>query len=114
MVVMLWVSATRSFLIQGLWTTSGVIDFGDAMLGDLYYELAALHLDLFAGDKRLLTDFLEAYGLTPETDFPYRAMITALMHQFDVFGSLFAYQPSLAEVKTLEELAACLWDVRNE
>jgi hygromycin-B 7''-O-kinase len=39
-----------------------LIDFGDAMVGDLHYELAALHLDLFDCDKRLLRQFLDHYG----------------------------------------------------
>ena len=48
-----------------LWTSLAIIDFGDARIGDIYTELNALHLDLFARDKRLLSAFLDAYGMDP-------------------------------------------------
>jgi len=33
----------------GRWKSLALIDFGDAMIGNQYYELVALHLDLFRG-----------------------------------------------------------------
>jgi Ser/Thr protein kinase RdoA (MazF antagonist) len=93
------------------WTTRAVIDFGDAMLSNLYYDLAALHLDLFDCDKRLLAAFLEAYGLLPDPDFARKAMATSLLHQFDVYAHLFAWKPELQQVHTLDELAKQLWEV---
>ena len=53
------------------------------MTGDLLYELAALHLDLFAGDPRLLAAFLDAYGLpaAQRADLPRKALATALLHR---------------------------------
>lgn len=100
-------------LENGTWKTRGIIDFGDALRGNIFYELAALHLDLFAGDRRLLAAFLETYRLSPEDrqDFPRKAMSMALMHQFDIFAPLFARQPRLTEIRTLEELAVHLWEV---
>jgi hypothetical protein len=92
------------------WKTLAVIDFGDAMLGNIFYELAALHLDLFDCDKRLLAVFLKAYGLSPDRDFVRKAMVTSLLHQFDVFGPLFEWKPQLREVCTLEEFADLLWN----
>jgi hygromycin-B 7''-O-kinase len=106
---------TRDHLLgqveAGRWITQALIDFGDAMQGNIYYELAALHLDLFGCDKRLLAAFLEAYGLDPDPDFPRRAMATALLHQFDVLGPLFEHRQELREIQSLDALAACLWDV---
>jgi hygromycin-B 7''-O-kinase len=99
---------------SGRWETLGVIDFGDAMLGNLYYELAALYLDLFDCDKRLLAAFLQAYGLSPDPDFVRKAMVTSLLHQFDIYASLFAWKPKLQEARTLEELADRLWKMDSK
>jgi aminoglycoside/choline kinase family phosphotransferase len=90
-----------------------VIDFGDAMLGNIFYELSALHLDLFACDKSLLKAFLQAYGLPPDRDFVRKAMVTSLLHQFDVYGHLFAWKPSLQKSSTLDEFAERLWNINE-
>jgi hygromycin-B 7''-O-kinase len=95
----------------GHFSLLGVIDFGDAMLGNIYYELAALHLDLFDCDKRLLAEFLQAYGLPPDRDFVRKGMTTSLLHQFDVYGPLFSWKPELRAAQTLDELANRLWKV---
>jgi len=98
---------------DGYWATLAVIDFGDAMLGNIYYELAALQLDLFDCDKRLLSAFLQAYGLPPAKDFVRMAMVTSLLHQFDLYASLFACKPELQESSTLDELAERIWNVND-
>ncbi len=98
----------------GRWTTLGLIDFGDAMTGSLFYELVALHLDLFRGDKRLLRAFLDAYGLDKSLyrDFAARAMSATLLHRFDVLVLVFQDPgPQVREISSLEELASLLWDV---
>jgi hygromycin-B 7''-O-kinase len=105
-------------LEEGRWTTLGLIDFGDAMVGDIYYELAALHIDLFHCDQRLLYAFLEAYGFNEELrqSLPIRAMNAALLHRFAefIFLYLFMLQPGLREARSLEELAFNLWVGRAE
>jgi Ser/Thr protein kinase RdoA (MazF antagonist) len=98
-------------VIDGHWQTRAVIDFGDAMFGNLYYELAALHLDLFDCDKRLLKAFLDSYGLEADRDFACRAMTTTLLHQFDVYGHLFTWKPDLKEAASLDVLAEKLWQL---
>ena len=62
---------------------------GDAMIGNLYYELAAMHLDLFKGDRRLLAAYLDSYGLDEAArhSLPRRAMSMALL----VGAGLFAH-----------------------
>jgi aminoglycoside/choline kinase family phosphotransferase len=101
-------------LENGHWTTLAVIDFGDAMAGNVFYELTALHFDLFDCDKRLLAVFLKAYGMSADDrkEFVGKAMSTALMHQFDVFGPLFEWKSELRQFHTLEDLANQLWNVR--
>jgi aminoglycoside phosphotransferase (APT) family kinase protein len=93
------------------WQTRTLIDFGDARVGDLLYELAALHLDLFQLDTRLLGTFLSAYGgpLAVQTDFPRRALSTALLHEFDVFAGLSRRHPGIKEARSLAELAELIW-----
>ena len=95
----------------GEWTTLGLIDFGDGRIGSLYYELAALHLDFFQGDGRLLAAFLDAYpSKWPQDEaFGRRALTAALLHQFDVLGPLWSRKFSQHPPKSLSELAVRLW-----
>jgi hypothetical protein len=98
------------------WTTLGLIDFGDAMTGSLFYELVALHLDLFRSDKRLLRAFLEAYAPPAWllTNFARRAMTATLLHRFDVLVLVFREpRRRVQAVASLEELARALWDLNE-
>ena len=97
-------------IVDGHWQTRAIIDFGDAMVGSVYYDLVALHLDLFRGDKRLLANYLDAYGLAPaaRTEFARRAMTATLLHRFDVL-SLATHQTATA--RSLDELATLLWQI---
>ncbi|OGN89565.1 MAG: hypothetical protein A2Y88_12920 [Chloroflexi bacterium RBG_13_48_10] len=95
---------------EGEWQTLAVIDWGDAMTGNLLYELVALHLDLFHSDKNLLRACLEAYGLSRfyKHDFPRKAFSMVLLHQFPMPAEIYA--PFL-EVKSLHELAERLFAI---
>ena len=97
---------------DGRWITHALIDFGDAMVGGLEYELVALHLGMFRADKRLLAAFLDGYGLDPEqrVALPRRAMTATLLHQFNVLGESLEQHPELGQSATLDELATRLWD----
>lgn len=86
----------------------GIIDWGDAMVTDPYYELGALHLGAFQVDRRALQAFLAGYGWPARTDFPTRAMSAALRHQFDLFAEL-PDRFRLDQFDTLPGLAAALW-----
>lgn len=105
---------TRDHLLgevrNGQWNTRALIDFGDAMTGDLLYELTALHLDIFRADRRLLAAFLDAYGFSGynRADFPRRAMSTALLHQWDVFGNL---PEDMLRLSSLDDLANAIWQI---
>ncbi|KTC69397.1 Phosphotransferase enzyme family protein [Legionella birminghamensis] len=47
---------------DGTWHITGLIDFGDAMLGHYKYDLLGPGAFLIQGDKELLQTFLRAYG----------------------------------------------------
>ena len=96
----------------GHWVMQGLIDFGDAMVGDPAYELIPLHLDAFRCDKRLLDAYLDAYGVSA-ADRPallQKAMSLSLLFQFNIFTSVFQRYPQAAQVQTLAELADLLWN----
>ncbi len=96
---------------------AGIIDWGDAALADPHYELAKLHLDLFAGDKALLRAFLEASGWQAAPDFAPRALAFALRRQaqglmqhptMDVFHKL-PQLPAAKGAASLRQLAMRLF-----
>lgn len=94
------------------WEIHGVIDWGDAQVGDRFYELPALHLGLFHGDKAMLAAFLESYGWV---DYRYdafvrRAMTMTLLHEFNVLSKAFA-MVDLGEMESLDQLANAIWRV---
>jgi hygromycin-B 7''-O-kinase len=97
--------------IGGAWRPSGIIDFGDAIVGDRMYELVALHLGLFDADKRLLRAFFDAYGfdMGPRRDFARRAMAMTLLFPFDTLGEVIENWPDAAAAASLDELAELLW-----
>lgn len=97
--------------VNGRWRATGLIDFGDAMSGSIYYELAALHMDGLSARSDLLRAFLDAYPLDLRADplFARKALGTALLHRFNVFAGL----PGLEGIGSLEELAERIWGDKN-
>jgi hygromycin-B 7''-O-kinase len=98
---------------DGHWRPTGIIDFGDARVGDPAYDLPALHMGLFHADKHLLRACLTAYGEVAAWDDRWirRAMSMTLLHQFDMLPDLFRDVPAARRVASLEELATLIWDV---
>ena len=88
----------------------GIVDWGDALLADPYYELPALHLHTFGRSKRLLELFLEGYGWEVGADFARRAMSMTLLHEFNPLGG-WGTPIDVSGVATLAELAELLWEV---
>ncbi len=97
--------------VNGCWQPNGVIDFGDARVGDRMYELVALHLGLFHCDGRRLRTFLDTYGFDEalQRDFVWRAMSMTLLFEFNVCSHIFKHIPAAGSVSTLEELADLVW-----
>jgi aminoglycoside phosphotransferase (APT) family kinase protein len=88
---------------------TGIIDWGNAMAADPYYELPALHLHTFHGDTLLLEQFLHGYGWQRPSDFARRAMSMTLLHEFNVLSGV-SRNIDLASVASLEDLADTLWN----
>jgi Ser/Thr protein kinase RdoA (MazF antagonist) len=86
----------------------GVIDWGDAILADPYYDLPALHLLTFRADKELLRAFIAGYGWDVGPDFAHRAMSLTLVHEFNPLGGV-RDTVDFAAHATLDELARTLW-----
>ncbi len=95
------------------WQPEVLIDFGDAMVGDPAYELVALHMDLFQFDKRLLAEFLDAYGWPGSTgeSFARKAMSLALLHRFGDLEDLVERFPEATHAQSLDELALWIWNL---
>jgi hypothetical protein len=92
------------------WDSLAIIDWGDARVGNVLYELVALHMDLFQADKHMLRICLEHYGLPDfyQQDFPRKALCMLLLHQFPMSAQAYAAH---RDAQTLYELAEGLFRV---
>lgn len=115
----------------GRWKISGLIDFGDARFGDPFYELCALHTNLFLCDREALANLVLGYVAATDItytqsenwkglmrpDFVYRAMVYLLLYEFNQFQNLkkqrgiFVRNPGYKELPNLEELAEKIWSI---
>ncbi len=97
------------------WCLTGLIDFGDAWVGDWMYELVALHLSVFQLDQQLLQTFLTAYTSNDvmHERFVERAMVATLLFEFNAFGTIAEHRPAALAVATLEELANVVWRIAD-
>src|SRR5215813_1761040 len=86
----------------------GLIDWGDALIADPYYELVAVYFDAFGGQRPLLTEFLRGYGWDRADDFGRRALQGVLEFQFDALSRI-SEMADLTEVKDLGQLAERLF-----
>jgi hypothetical protein len=90
------------------WESLAIIDWGDARMGNILYELVAVHVDLFLADTHLLRTCLETYGLSDfyRQDFARKALCMVLLHQFPM--PAWIYAPYM-QVQNLNELAQGLF-----
>ncbi|STX51489.1 Aminoglycoside phosphotransferase [Legionella busanensis] len=96
--------------IEGAWHISGLIDFGDAMLGHYKYDLLGPGAFLIQGDKELLNAFLTAYGfLSHELNENLSHELTALMllHKYsnlEIQVRIANWKNKISSLKKLEDL----------
>jgi aminoglycoside phosphotransferase (APT) family kinase protein len=83
---------------------AGLIDWGDAITADPYYELVAVYFDAFGGRRQLLAEFLRGYGWDRADDFGRRALQGVLEFQFDAISRI-SEMVDLTKVKDLAQLA---------
>lgn len=98
--------------IKGVWHISGLIDFGDAMLGLPQYDLLGPGAFLIQGDKHLLREFLMAYGygenqFTPELS--HQLMALMLLHQYSNLSVQIRIADWENKVASIEELEQLVW-----
>jgi hypothetical protein len=102
--------ASKQARSSSSWESLAIIDWGDSRLGNILYELVALHVDLFRGDKRLLGMCLEAYELPGFylQDFAKKALSMVMLHQFPMPAAFYA---PYADVPSLQSLADGLFGI---
>ena len=83
---------------------AGLIDWGDALVADPYYELVAVYLDALSGSHDLLERYVDGYGWTRDDNFALRALQGVLEHQFNAISRV-RDVVDLGQIKTLDELA---------
>jgi hygromycin-B 7''-O-kinase len=95
----------------GAWAVSGLLDFGDAMVGHALYEFAAPGVFLTSGDPALQRALLRGYGfaaadVTPEL--LLRLTGYALLHRFGQLAEILRVAPGTPP-RDVDELHARLW-----
>jgi hygromycin-B 7''-O-kinase len=98
--------------VDGVWHISGLIDFGDAMLGLPQYDLLGPGAFLIQGNKQLLRAFLIAYGYLPhELTDKLSHQLTALMllHQYSNLSVQVRISNWQDRVKNLKDLENLVW-----
>ena len=98
--------------VDGIWHISGLIDFGDAMLGLPEYDLLGPGAFLIQGDKQLLCEFLTAYGyLSHELTGRLSHQLTGLMllHQYSNLNIQVRIPNWKDKVDSLKDLESLVW-----
>lgn len=97
---------------DGIWHISGLIDFGDAMLGLPEYDLLGPGAFLIQGDKQLLREFLTSYGYLPNemTDMlSHQLMALMLLHQYSNLNIQVRIPNWKDKVNGLKDLESLVW-----
>ena len=95
--------------LQG-WEISGLIDFGDARVGDPEYEFVAVGLGALAGDRAAFRRFLAGYGRAPaDPRFHPRMLAWTLLHRFSDMRPHVDRMGGPDAVRRLEDLQVALW-----
>jgi hygromycin-B 7''-O-kinase len=100
---------------EGVWHITGLIDFGDAMLGLPQYDLLGPGAFLIQGDKKLLREFLVSYGYSLEelTATSGRQLnILMLLHRYSNLNVQVSIENWKDKVKNLNDLEELVWGVQ--
>lgn len=98
--------------VDGIWHISGLIDFGDAMLGLPEYDLLGPGAFLIQGDKQLLREFLMSYGYLPNEmteELSHQLMALMLLHQYSNLNIQVRIPNWKEKVGSLKDLESLVW-----
>ena len=98
--------------IAGTWHITGLIDFGDSMLGLPEYDLLGPGLFLIQGDKKLLREFLTAYGYSPEDmteKLSYQLTVLMLLHRYSNLNVQIRIKDWNSKINKISELESLVW-----
>lgn len=98
--------------LDGIWHISGLIDFGDAMLGLPEYDLLGPGAFLIQGNKQLLRTFLMSYGYLPHEltrSLSHQQAALMLLHQYSNLNIQVRIPNWQDKVRSLEELENLVW-----
>jgi Ser/Thr protein kinase RdoA (MazF antagonist) len=101
---------TEDHLFVANGAISGVIDWGDAIVADPFYELPAVYLGALRGERPLLSAFLHGSGWLVDGDFARRALQGILEFQFNAITGIRELLP-VDDIGTLDGLAEALFTV---
>jgi hygromycin-B 7''-O-kinase len=73
---------------EGAWKVTGIIDFGDAMMGHPGYEFTAPLIGLAAGDAELARSLVESYGWRLDRELSERLLTYSLLHRYARLGDI--------------------------
>ncbi|MFC1707390.1 aminoglycoside phosphotransferase family protein [Planctomycetota bacterium] len=94
------------------WRISGLIDFGDCMLGHAEYDFVAAGIDALHTNGEAQHAMLRAFGYsTSEISEQLRARLMAwtLLHEFADLGEILDHFRPPRPPRTMHELASVLW-----
>lgn len=94
------------------WKISGLIDFGNGMRGDPWFDLTAASILLQPGDPTLVNTLLNGYaaGSSERLDQIRPAlMVNSLIHPMGEMPACLDLIAGAAECQTWDEVALCFW-----
>lgn len=106
-----------NFLVKqknNIWHIAGLIDFGDCMLGLAEYDLLGPGAFLINGNKKLLREFLLAYGYQPENINPLLSQqLTTLMllHRYSNLKIQIRIADWQNQVRNFNDIEQLVWGV---
>jgi aminoglycoside phosphotransferase (APT) family kinase protein len=94
------------------WVIAGLIDFGNAMRGDPWFDLTAASVLLQPGDRKVVHAMLNGYANGTGdrlTEIRPSLMVNTLIHPMGDLVACLSLVPGLAQSQTWDEVAARFW-----
>lgn len=98
--------------VAGSWRISGMIDFGDAMIGRREYDFLGPSLFLAEGNPELVRSLFQGYGLPLTPELAQRLMGLQILHRYSYFEGQLRIPDWKARVRSLSELQKLIWPLK--